>query len=861
MTLVCLFGISVYRFHVLVSVDFHPILEMARSGTSQGLETRAPLQQYGSSETVTSITFLPTEHSTLISGMGAKWIRIYDLRETQPPSLVIGTKAVYGLQPDPFHPQRFVSYSDEQVCLWDMRKSSDALLTLNERNMSRVAFSKHRPGYLAGFARDTNVIKLWDIRDSKIGDDFMPETDESVCWRIRSKETRAPLSSICWVPMTENRLLTVSRTGEMERVDVNDVPVFALSGNSHLATVFGGELQIENTTDSNDITQLMVQRAKNGYGLDASRNARLLDAEGLKEAWTWVSRMQHFSDSNQLTDANGKDLTYRAMTSLIQDARAGAEREKPAARRNSGSVAKKISTAAMAYTSQLNNQTSFIPITTSSMPDTLVPSTGQQQPQLPNVGLGLDDVQNPSPSPANLDETLPLPFPVFDSPQRRQALRVCGWDLTKDTLETLLDDLEKQNQYEKAAALALFHSNMSRCIKSLNEAGRAEYSIISAALAGYNAYYLTASGAQAEQHANSFQVWQDLCRSVSRQMQHPYLRAMLSFIACGGDFMPVLENSEIALKDRVGIALRFLSKDQLTAFLDSVTKKVASEGRVEGLLLTGFGFPNALDLLQAHVNRTGDIQTAVLLLSSCPARMFRDGGNDGLKAVVQLTNWVQEYIDFLDQLGLFHIRCQFDIQRRRFFAGQNARKSVFSMDASSPSPSYGQRASLPPPSSNTVDQALARNYNVPSQVYLRCNFCNSALSSEAMFMTSSLGMKDQRISKFLTTPTIPSDSSSGYSTPNSMVNPAILPRTKSFACPSCRKPLPRCSICLLPMGMRLDSVLNQGAGDDPIRYWFSWCQTCRHGGHAFHMDMWFREHRVCPVSDCQCHCSSLDYHQ
>jgi hypothetical protein len=40
--------------------------------------------------------------------------------------------------------------------------------------------------------------------------------------------------------------------------------------------------------------------------------------------------------------------------------------------------------------------------------------------------------------------------------------------------------------------------------------------------------------------------------------------------------------------------------------------------------------------------------------------------------------------------------------------------------------------------------------------------------------------------------------------------------------------------------------------------WFTWCQTCRHGGHAKHMLEWFEEHTECPVNNCDCNCMSLD---
>ena len=40
--------------------------------------------------------------------------------------------------------------------------------------------------------------------------------------------------------------------------------------------------------------------------------------------------------------------------------------------------------------------------------------------------------------------------------------------------------------------------------------------------------------------------------------------------------------------------------------------------------------------------------------------------------------------------------------------------------------------------------------------------------------------------------------------------------------------------------------------------WFTWCQSCRHGGHSIHIEEWFRSNVECPVSGCDCKCASLD---
>lgn len=90
---------------------------------------------------------------------------------------------------------------------------------------------------------------------------------------------------------------------------------------------------------------------------------------------------------------------------------------------------------------------------------------------------------------------------------------------------------------------------------------------------------------------------------------------------------------------------------------------------------------------------------------------------------------------------------------------------------------------------------------------------------------------------------------------------------KVSSCPNCKKPLPLCAICLLPVEcIPFDSrVIKKPIGEtafwssleNNFDDWFSWCQTCKHGGHSKHMAEWFKEHLECPVADCQCNCCSL----
>ncbi|KAI9450344.1 hypothetical protein BJY52DRAFT_1206162 [Lactarius psammicola] len=115
---------------------------------------------------------------------------------------------------------------------------------------------------------------------------------------------------------------------------------------------------------------------------------------------------------------------------------------------------------------------------------------------------------------------------------------------------------------------------------------------------------------------------------------------------------------------------------------------------------------------------------------------------------------------------------------------------------------------------------------VPPQILIRCNYCNKVISEQQ-----------------------------GIATAN-----------KATACPFCNRPLPRCSVCLMTLGILPDSARNgqlahqnaltRDSADDAIVF----CQTCRHGGHAAHILEWFygeagaKSRGTCAVADCDHRC-------
>ena len=166
----------------------------------------------------------------------------------------------------------------------------------------------------------------------------------------------------------------------------------------------------------------------------------------------------------------------------------------------------------------------------------------------------------------------------------------------------------------------------------------------------------------------------------------------------------------------------------------------------------------------------------------------------------QIRQWITSYRDFLDQCELWHERAKFDVQHVAI-SGKH-----------------------PPP-----------------QVYARCQMCGGCLVSK-----SYSGKKIPRAAPI-----------------TSRFEPVAGADSKPSACPHCSRPLPRCSICLLPVGS--SEAKGEGAAKSEERliwesassgfsHWMTWCQNCHHGGHAQHLLEWFELHQTCPVADCPCNC-------
>jgi len=384
-------------------------------------------------------------------------------------------------------------------------------------------------------------------------------------------------------------------------------------------------------------------------------------------------------------------------------------------------------------------------------------------------------------------------FKTYYSPQRQAVLRLCGWDPEAGSLDEVISMLEQQNQFERAAAIAVFHLDIRRAVLTLKRAIAADLTneslrLVAMALAGYEGSQQTGSS-----------LWKETCASLKQQIGSAYLRAAFAFLCADSipGFAEELDQyEEMSLSDRIAFGCRFLPHADLQRYITQSATATVKNGCLAGLMLTGLSV-QGVDLLENYINRTGDVQTACLVMANVVPRVFRDQ---------RVEHWMQCYRDLLDMWQLWHERALLDVARI---------------------------AAVPEP-------------RPPGQVFARCNFCNQSL---AMNMISTKigrgrGMAQQ----------VKASSSER--------------KQKVSSCPSCGKPLPLCSICLLPLGCSapvFNATRNPSAkqqywteGANKFEDWYTWCQTCRHGGHAAHLMDWFNHHSECPVTDCNCHCYSLD---
>lgn len=359
---------------------------------------------------------------------------------------------------------------------------------------------------------------------------------------------------------------------------------------------------------------------------------------------------------------------------------------------------------------------------------------------------------------------------VYKSEERDFALELCGWIFHKNELnfsfQAFIDDLCKRKKFTRAAMIAVFHLRIRLACDILGrganeiEEEKNSFRIAAIALAGFG----TGS------------IWKTQCNTM-KQIEDPHLRAIFSFLA-DETLAGVLYEEGVSFSDRMAFASTFLNDRQLSEYVKFLINYSITNGNLHGLLLTG-ATVDGIQLLQAFVDKTDDVQTAALIGAKIMSQELLSDN--------RLQTWIEIMKNLMNIWEMYEKRAAFDI-------------SIASLKSSQ---------------------------KTPKSIFLLCTFCGKSVSATA---NEDIRMRNQ------------------------------MQGSKLSACPHCRKPLPRCSLCLLHMGTSLPSTSYNPTNikSRPVSSWMTWCQSCRHGGHLVHIQEWFKTHQECPVTCCNCKCFSVD---
>jgi len=785
-------------------------------------------------------------------------VQLYDLSikgtSARPTSVRAHENPVHGIQVDPNRSSVFATFSrgiTESVKLWDRRKMNSCLaeIKVDAGGASSVA-RKGLPSIISDVSWDTSASGSLAVATNtsiRYYDTLNPSRPAIV----RMSNSRNSIQTIAFQPFSKDlstntnttpprRMLVVETNGSVIDLPLHQVSPIAISNrDGRIAKSLGSAIMTGKTTEGpaameimsygaqEDISATMLRRARclhaSRYSTDPSSNLEMISIELKSFRSEEGTQRQIEGNSDSLKDAiASREQLYRLWSWI--------ERVEKLCFRNDFEV----------------------------IDERRLPAKGLRDAGILKL-LKMDLIHSDEITTFDKSSMSSLfNRNVFDSPMRRAALTACGW-IGKFGLQDVLNAFESRGKYERSAAIAVWNSDLGEAVGALQRGAAyvrqhggndgdmpTQYAetleLVAMCIAGY-------SGGS-NQNSAAGQVWRRACESLlQRKDFNPpkppssYLKAICSFlmnVGSRGDLKDTLENNHLSLSDRVAFACIFLSRDELKEYLETTFYLCISPPNLEGILISGLN-KRGIALIQSFVDAHSDVQTAALVSSRV---VLPPTWN---KEKMICNGWLETYRQMLNKWQMWQSRAMFDVGRfellRKLKDRQQAEEQVslttqpIVRNMRRTNPLGQRRAQYGFPTSRHGETDASQLF--PSQLHARCNYCNTSLS-----LSKLLRRQDGIANNWL-----------------SRQNPVL------SCCPNaqCKKPLPKCAICLLPLGclnpyleLRKHGLQNIDDLSDlsslPFAEWFTWCMRCKHGGHAHHMVGWFSNHKTCPVSNCDCQC-------
>ncbi|KAJ3324946.1 hypothetical protein HDV06_005534 [Boothiomyces sp. JEL0866] len=537
--------------------------------------TNAVLSKHGSSQGVTSASWLNSS-DTVVAGMGKQLIRGYDLRDNPDasPIFTISTKAVHGICSDPFTHQRFASFAEDGIIkVWDTRKISEAILTVNSDfrfGIGGIAWCCTRSGVLSGFGKESPIARLWEM------DSVCFSSQSGVETGISSSESQNQFEISPNNTEIKSTVIFRTRTVKLSDLNINNFVWLPKSASKSfgypLLLCSGKELRLE----PHQIPPIRFSSWSPKLNLSASENSKILHySSTIKDA---KSRVEDISETMHSRAVQGYALKVEQNLHSIKFD----EHLKCAWR----------------YVYALDN-----------LPGNLKADQ--------SVGiLGLQQML------ISMPESQGFNMKIYKNRARDLALYLCGWHYRDPEVDHLkfqetIRKIEYDGEFEKAAGLTfLYYADLSKTIECLNASRNERLMLVAAALAG---------GFGNLSNDSDRNIWKSLCKNLSYQLADPYLRAMFGIMSSEGNWNLVLAETSLPLYERMIMALLFLNDQELNQYVSKWTSRVTEQGRIDGLLLTGWT-TNCLNLMEKYVDKTGDIQSVLFAIIRSMGALSYQGG-------------------------------------------------------------------------------------------------------------------------------------------------------------------------------------------------------------------------------------------